>query len=346
VADTGIALLAGRRYHAPHPQLSERPYRAVVQDMERFHSLCDALGLGQDTRVTLGDVEHGPGWRVGLCLWAVADAMQQRAPAAGVPAFASPEEHARLRSSAPRGAARQRVAQFDHRDCTPLKLPPNTAHLVASPRAPPAAAGATPPPSPPRRQPAPAESAEDGGASDGGLDVLVSILSPEKIKPAHTQLLNAIMRSNGAAPPAPAAASAAARGKVALEGAENGGAGEDPEGSSGRRPRAAGRGHAAPYLRVLSPRAAPADVRPRPRGEGAQGAGSGGAGSGGSVGHVSGLTAALVAGGVALAAVVAAAAARGGGGGGGRSRGGPRAGGYRREDDYSTSLEGVHQGRW
>lgn len=256
-----------RSYIAPSKQLGDRPYRAIIDDIEKFHSICGALGISEDSRITLADVEQRrAGMRIGLCLWHVADALRERGFTRAVPDFAPADDHAKLRRSMPREANRTRVEQFSSATTSPVKLPsssaaPSAAAITAAltkapaPALAPTSAGngglrdapGTPtnrhaPPSDPvslqrwlhsenaqsgaRAAPAsgleeaigsppimlppsaaarpayetPVDDQDDTAAAlddaTGDMDVLQSILSPERHKPAHAQMLNALLRAD------------------------------------------------------------------------------------------------------------------------------------------------------
>ncbi len=224
IADKAAALLeGGRGYATPAPLLGPRPYRATLKDCERFDALCDALGVRAAARVSLGDLENRSpqAWRLGVCLWDVADALRARGHAAAVPAFAPAAERARLGAGVASNAAR--AARFASAGGSPAKRPAAGGAVYGAPRG---GGGGAPAPAAPRlRTPggadaaAEAESSFEGGASSGasgaasraaspprepsppagdGADaVLVALLSPDRLKPKHSQLLNAIMRVGG-----------------------------------------------------------------------------------------------------------------------------------------------------
>ena len=84
VADIGYAICA-RKSKDPStgkvstPNFGCRPYRLMLDDFERFHTLCVKLGIREDSRIFLADVEKctsGYGIKIGLCLWDVSDALR------------------------------------------------------------------------------------------------------------------------------------------------------------------------------------------------------------------------------------------------------------------------------
>jgi hypothetical protein len=167
--------------------------------------------------------------------------------------------------------------------------------------------------------------------------VLVSLLSPEKSKPTHTQLLNAIMRAGGATPSSDGrSGGGSARRGLGLDApADGSGAtdagGEVTSGEDHRRLRGGGGG--ASNVHVMSPSS--------------KGSKSGGSGSGRESARIGGggggwtgmpwMAPILMAGGAGIAAaLIAALVGRGGAGG----QQGTRAG-------RGTPRSGpVHQGRW
>ena len=172
----------------------ERPYRAVISDMEKFIALCDLLDIKQDARITLGDVENRrAGVRIGLCLWDIVKKIHEKGdrhelPASiyyKVPPFIDVDKPFGMRQTDPQSW--EKSQPFATGRDSPLKMPRSMYGDQSANRS-------------------MAKGMVQGGYyhpeeemdMDASTKILASLLSPNKGKPAHTKLMDALLSSESA----------------------------------------------------------------------------------------------------------------------------------------------------
>lgn len=193
VADAIFCFKDDKMYQCPPQNLGERPYKAIVQDIERFFLLCEILNIREDSKISLSDVEQKrSGTQIGLCLWDIANAVQEKSGTEGfpvslktnVPDFAECERYFGYRQTNNGTPDRWTLAdKFETGRNSPLKFPKDSRHLVPS-----GFSGG-------EHDRDQNEEYDDG--MDGPTQVLASILSPDKKKASHSKVINAIMMTHG-----------------------------------------------------------------------------------------------------------------------------------------------------
>lgn len=173
---TGSPSPGKQQYTCPPQNLGERPYRAMLNDFEKFVELCDRLEIQEDSRITLTDVEQQrAGVKIGTCLWDVSNALHDKSATGELPAyvgrfvpkFAESERAFGVRTQEDGMTEAMNLAkEFEKETVQRHDL--------------------------------------DGQTAGGSPDVLASILSPNKRKPAHTKVIHAVMMSgDGSQVPSP-----------------------------------------------------------------------------------------------------------------------------------------------
>lgn len=173
---TGSPSPGKQQYTCPPQNLGERPYRAMLNDFEKFVELCDRLEIQEDSRITLTDVEQQrAGVKIGTCLWDVSNALHDKSATGELPAyvgrfvpkFAESERAFGVRTQEDGMTEAMNLAkEFEKETVQRHDL--------------------------------------DGQTEGGSPDVLTSILSPNKRKPAHTKVIHAVMMSgDGSQVPSP-----------------------------------------------------------------------------------------------------------------------------------------------
>lgn len=190
VADAIFSFKDDKPYQCPPQNLGERPYKAVVQDIERFFLLCEILNIREDSRISLADVEQKrAGTQIGLCLWDISNAIHEKSGTEGfpvslksnVPDFAECERYFGYRQ----GNTPDRwnlASKFETGRNSPIKFPKDSRHLVPS-----GLSGN-------EHRGDQTEEYDDG--MDGPTQVLASILSPGRKKASHSKVMNAIMMTH------------------------------------------------------------------------------------------------------------------------------------------------------
>ncbi|KAI8100888.1 hypothetical protein M9434_005272 [Picochlorum sp. BPE23] len=164
---TGSPSPGKQQYTCPPQNLGERPYRAMLNDFEKFVELCDRLEIQEDSRITLTDVEQlRAGVKIGTCLWDVSNALHDKSATGELPAYVG--------RFVPKFAESERVFGVRKQE-DGITEAMNLAKEFEKERV---------------------HHHDLDGQSDGGSpDVLTSILSPNKRKPAHTKVIHAVMMS-------------------------------------------------------------------------------------------------------------------------------------------------------
>jgi hypothetical protein len=68
--------------------LGERPYKAMTYDFDMFMDLCDRLGIREESRFTLSEVEQkADGERIGMCLWDICNALHDKSMTGELPEY-------------------------------------------------------------------------------------------------------------------------------------------------------------------------------------------------------------------------------------------------------------------
>ena len=158
VADIGHGLIGGKSFDEcmkkdfGTPNFTERPYRAMLDDFERFHTLCIALGIREDSRISLADIQKrtpGYGFKIGLCLWDVTDSLRYLIDSAsihpvsqvsteqiGFLEFAPRNEWQALQRSEPSRISFQQLQRKSDKNPnqlpSPLKTPEVQMHIVTA----------------------------------------------------------------------------------------------------------------------------------------------------------------------------------------------------------------------
>lgn len=164
---TGSPSPGRQQYTCPPQNLGERPYRAMLNDFEKFVELCDRLEIQEDSRITLTDVEQQrAGVKIGTCLWDVSNALHDKSATGELPAYVGRFVPKFTESERVFGVRKQGDGITEAMNLA-KEFEREAVH-------------------------------ELGDQAEGGSsDVLTSILSPNKRKPAHTKLIHAVIMSGG-----------------------------------------------------------------------------------------------------------------------------------------------------
>ena len=179
-------------YQCPPQNLGERPYKAMIQDYEKFTELCNRLDIKDDSRFTLTDVEQKrAGEKIGLCVWDICNALHDKSATGELPEYVGrsvPKFNDAGRLFGRREQGREmwdRARSFERVDGreSPLKFPGQKLVFSAS--------------SPNKRKDSEEDMLDDlPDEMDASTRILSSILTPNKNKPRHAKLLNAVMMSD------------------------------------------------------------------------------------------------------------------------------------------------------
>lgn len=163
---TGSPSPGKQQYTCPPQNLGERPYRAMLNDFEKFVELCDRLEIQEDSRITLTDVEQQrAGVKIGTCLWDVSNALHDKSATGELPAYVGRFVPKFAESERVFGVRKQEDGITEAMNLAKEFEKERVVHHL------------------------------EGQAEGGSPDVLTSILSPNKRKPAHTKVIHAVMMS-------------------------------------------------------------------------------------------------------------------------------------------------------
>jgi len=172
--------------------LGERPYKAMIRDYEKFTELCNRLDIKDDSRFTLTDVEQKrAGERIGLCIWDICNALHDKSATGELPEYVGrsvPKFNDAGKLFGRREQGREtwdRAKGFERVDGreSPLKVPGQKLVFSA--------------PSPNKKKDSEEDMLDDlADEMDASTRILSSILTPNKNKPRHAKLLNAVMMSD------------------------------------------------------------------------------------------------------------------------------------------------------
>lgn len=181
--------LPAARHQSGHRFLDCRPFKDVIEDMQRFYQI-QSKYVHPSNHLSLADVQaRKSGTKACLCLWDIANGLTSKV--SGVPVFASQEDLKKFNSIMPRQFVEERSSNYsvtlsstvsEDYDLGQEEITSPVSKLVCNPA----------------YSPSIAMRDEHAILAIKGtpkllVDPLEAILSPEKLKPSHSRLLNSIM---------------------------------------------------------------------------------------------------------------------------------------------------------